>query len=230
MSFSNHSDGLAFIAKNSLIHGDIKPSNILISSEDENFTAFICDFGLTGQSGGTALYIAPEGLLQGLRVIEKTDVYSFAIMVLFLLFRTDLALKLILLPITSCLDDFRENLKNFALLEIIFRSLRKEPSARPDLQEWKDFLSNSQNCGWLQDKITTEYLESFDINLECLKLAEKSESVFLYEITSYLNDYSQNLENEMNDAWKMSDAKSRFENISFTMLNSGSKVISEGEI
>ena len=57
------------------------------------------DFGLTGKSGGTPIFMAPEGLDKDSRVVGKTDLYSFAIMVLFLMFPAELAIKFLFLPI-----------------------------------------------------------------------------------------------------------------------------------
>ncbi|KAI9127805.1 hypothetical protein K1719_000798 [Acacia pycnantha] len=101
--------GLAFIHEKKHVHGNIKPSNILLSSEME---PVISDFGLDrlrpadsmvnrgtqpdllphmGSSSGTHQmwpYQAPESLLQSVQVQQpkaKWDVYSFGIVLLELL-------------------------------------------------------------------------------------------------------------------------------------------------
>ncbi|KAH9294533.1 hypothetical protein KI387_040263 [Taxus chinensis] len=82
--------GLAYLheeCRECIIHFDIKPENILL---DENFNAKVSDFGLAKLINrdesevitmlrGTPGYMAPE--LLNLQVTEKSDVFSFGIMV-----------------------------------------------------------------------------------------------------------------------------------------------------
>ncbi|BAS87287.1 Os03g0839700, partial [Oryza sativa Japonica Group] len=76
----------------SVIHGDVKSSNILLS---EDFQAQLCDFGLAKQVSastprltctditGTFGYLAPEYFSHG-KVNEKIDVYAFGVVILVL--------------------------------------------------------------------------------------------------------------------------------------------------
>ena len=89
------------------------------------------DFGLTGKSGGTPLFMAPEGLDKGSRVVVKTDLYSFSMTVLFLLLPVDLALKLLFLPIEENWHVFNESLTRFPLLFWIYLNSSSDPEARP---------------------------------------------------------------------------------------------------
>eukprot|EP00250_Pteridium_aquilinum_P033212 c5325_g1_i1 orf=149-2830(+) len=84
--------GLAYLheeCKNTIIHLDIKPQNILL---DEDFVAKVSDFGLSRLMGrnethvvttmrGTPGYLAPEWLTEG-AISEKCDVFSFGMLLL----------------------------------------------------------------------------------------------------------------------------------------------------
>ena len=85
--------------KLNLIHRDLKPSNILIS-EDKH--AKICDFGIAKCFSldsitytyeiGTWKYIAPEILYQDTHYDEKVDVFSFGVVLHFILSNGNLPL------------------------------------------------------------------------------------------------------------------------------------------
>ena len=75
------------------------------------------DFGLTDKSGGTPIFMAPEGLDQDSRIIRKTDSYSYAVTVLFLMFPAELVIKLLFLPIENW--EQSKSLSRFTLLLLI---------------------------------------------------------------------------------------------------------------
>ena len=112
----NFLGAIVYIADQNLIHGDIKPGNILVSNRGGRLRAFVADFGLTGKSGGTPIFMAPEGLNTDSRIKVKTDLYSFAIMVLFLMFPAELAIKLLFLPIEENWEELNKSLSKFSLL------------------------------------------------------------------------------------------------------------------
>ena len=89
--------GMCLLHSVGIVHGDLKPQNVLVAND---FTAKLTDFGMsvvTGKAatmsnmsdsdnkdgyfaGGTAGYMAPELLDVSVRISEKTDVYSFGIL------------------------------------------------------------------------------------------------------------------------------------------------------
>ncbi|KAJ7277827.1 kinase-like domain-containing protein [Mycena rebaudengoi] len=89
--------GLNYLHDQGIVHGDMKPSNVLI---DDDETPLICDFGIsqllgsrgyTTASVGTRAYIAPELRDKFLRqqrpetgawTTKESDMYSFGILVL----------------------------------------------------------------------------------------------------------------------------------------------------
>ena len=79
--------GLADLAANGWIHGDIKPENLLISPEGH---ATLLDLGFARRPGetlpgvegwilGTAAYLAPEAFVEGMRMDFRSDIYSLGV-------------------------------------------------------------------------------------------------------------------------------------------------------
>jgi len=214
-------DALIYIASKELIHGDIKPGNILVSTRDGRLRAFVGDFGLTGKSGGTSIFIAPEGLDKDSRIIGKTDLYSFAVTVLFLMFPVDLVVNLLYLPIFKDLEIFRQSLPRFPLLESIFEGLRWDPEKRLTLQSWTSILTTMQNLdkNMLTEKLNSDILGKEGVVLYPINKALENEGGFYYYFVTFFGFEMNSSKVNKNNVWKMTTAKSHMENLSSIYCN-----------
>ena len=215
---------MIYIASEELIHGDIKPGNILVSKRDGRLRAFIGDFGLTGKSGGTSIFMAPEGLNKDSRIIGKTDLYSFAITVLFLMFPAELAINLLFLPIEENLICLRLSLSRFPLLRWIITSISIYPEKRINFDSWLVMIEEMKNFdkNWLKSRINSEILERNGVDFGHLnKALEKEGGLFFYILDYFGYDIRSSLVNE-NEAYKMSTAISQRQKLS--LLESNSKI------
>jgi serine/threonine protein kinase len=85
--------GLEYLHSCSIVHGDLKPQNVLLRSAGTDRRGYVCklgDFGLSRMltesqthvntgSYGTVTHAAPELLLEG-RLTKASDVFAFAIL------------------------------------------------------------------------------------------------------------------------------------------------------
>lgn len=80
---------MMLLHKHNIIHGDLKPSNILL---DENFYPYLTDFTdpkmFDGELPYTPIYSAPE-VLKKQQFSEKSDVYSFGMIMYNVVTETD---------------------------------------------------------------------------------------------------------------------------------------------
>ena len=220
-----------FIAENQLIHGDIKPGNILVSHRDGRLRAFVGDFGLTNKSGGTPIFMAPEGLNKDSREIGKTDLYSFAVTSLFLLFPAEIVIKLLFLPISEEVEMFRRSLPKLPLLGVIFDTLATDSDERPGFEKWSKILEEIEDFDktFLSGKITREDLENRGIDLHPMRLAEEREMGSIVAMLEYFGfDIRSRRVNE-NEAWPMSAAVSHFEKLTLETLNKTANNLSKSK-
>ena len=223
---------LIYIASQTQIHGDIKPGNILVSNRDGRLRAVVGDFGLTGKSGGTPIFMAPEGLNKDSRVVGKTDLYSFAVTILFLMFPVDFALKLLFIPIAENSDELIEILSRFPLLFWIYVCLSSNPEARPDLENLNDLIEEIRKFdeNWLNGKITVEILEENEIDLQLLNKGLENEGAFYFFILDHFGDDIRSSQVNENEAYKISTAISQVENLSILQSKAQLTPISKGNI
>ncbi|OHT06153.1 hypothetical protein TRFO_25954 [Tritrichomonas foetus] len=131
--------GMSHLHQKGIIHRDLKPENILLDSENH---VKICDFELstisteTTHTGGvgTLLFMAPEILNEEEHYTNKVDVYSFGIVLYFILSHSSLP-KLSIgkiaqgheIPIPSNINSFYR--------EIISQCLSFQPNDRPSFSK-----------------------------------------------------------------------------------------------
>lgn len=140
-------DCIAYVHQRSVVHGDITPSNVLVSWDG---TVKLLDFGIGSSSSspsrfrwGTPLFSAPEVLLRG-ETSPASDVFSLGTTAVYLLTgeipKIDvdaddgetMAAKWQSLA-ERCIEDI--SLKKWVLL-----ALRTDPRQRPSAQKWRDTM------------------------------------------------------------------------------------------
>ena len=190
------------------------------------------DFGLTGKSGGTSIFMAPEGLNKDFRIVGKTDLYSFAVTILFLMFPVDFALKSLFIPIAENSEALVEILSRFPLLFWISLCLSSNPEARPDLENWNDLIEEIRKFdeNWLKGKITVEILEENEIDLQLLNKGLENEGGFYFFILDHFGYDVRSSQINENEAYKISTAISQIENLSLLQSKAQLTPISKGNI
>jgi eukaryotic-like serine/threonine-protein kinase len=129
--------------RSGLVHRDVKPANVLLTTEGK---AKLADFGLVrrhnelGPSGakvaGTPTYMAPE-LFTGGAASPKSDIYAVGVMFYYLIsarlpFAADRISRLIRLHRLEAVPDIREIVPDLdeRVTDILARCLAKDPAAR----------------------------------------------------------------------------------------------------
>ena len=189
------------------------------------------DFGLTGKSGGTPIFMAPEGLSKNARIVKTTDLYSFAVTTLFLMFPADLVTKLLFLPMTQNWEKFQDSLSDFPPILWILNTLCSNPEERADFDSWKIILQEIKTFDkyWLTGRIGSEILEENGIDLTPLgDVVEKESGIYYYILDYFGHDIRSSQVNE-NEAYKMTTAISQIQNISLLRSKVELGLISKGK-
>ena len=190
------------------------------------------DFGLTGKSGGTPIFMAPEGLNKDSRLVEKTDLYSFAVMILFLMFPTELVIQLLFLPIEENWEELTESLSDFPILLWIINSLVPDAGDRADFDTWKIIIQEikSFDKDWLRGQINSDILQQNGVILAHLNNAlDKEGGLYFYILDHFGYDIRWSQVNE-NGAYKMSPSISQKHNLPVFQFNTDVGKISQGKI
>ena len=153
--------------------------------------------------------MAPEGLDKDSRIVEKSDLYSFAITVLFTMFSGDLAIKLLFFPIAENMETFIKSLSRFPLLRCISESLRSDPEARVDFDSWSIAINEMRknfDKNLLMTKINSQTLLENRVHLDILnQTVEKEAGLYFYILDHFGYEISSSKVNE-NEAYKLSKA------------------------
>lgn len=83
VGFAKALAGISYIHERGLVHGDLKPENLIVSKHNDKITAKILDFGFagaisSGKGRGSIGYMAPE-IFRGRKLDIRTDLYSIGV-------------------------------------------------------------------------------------------------------------------------------------------------------
>ena len=176
--------------------------------------------------------MAPEGLDKNSRIVEKTDLYSFAVTVLFTMFSADLAIKLLFFPIAENSEIYVKSLCRFPLLQCILRSLRSDPKTRVGSNIWSIAIDEMKNfdTNLLKEKFSSEALFEKGVDLDLLNQNVEREAVLYFYILDHFGlEISSSKVNE-NEAYKMSKAISYEKNDSMPHSRRHHGTVSDGEL
>jgi serine/threonine protein kinase/formylglycine-generating enzyme required for sulfatase activity len=138
-------DALDYAHQRGVIHRDVKPANILLSSEGQ---VVLSDFGLAmlrnrvsqvtmGHSFGTPEYIAPEQAIDSRAAVPQSDIYALGAILYEIVanrppFYAESPLSLALMHVNEDPTPPRQYAPNLptAVEAVILRSLAKEPEGR----------------------------------------------------------------------------------------------------
>jgi serine/threonine protein kinase len=194
-------DAFSFAHSRGIIHGDIKPSNIIVQADD---TPKILDFGIakvlqtsmyltrTGKKIGSLLYMSPEQIL-GKTIDVRSDIYSLGILLYEMLtgyypYDTDtnsdymIQNAIVNEPMIPPLEKNKNISKT--LNEVILKAVDKNPDNR--FNTCREFLLA------LENKISGErIIESEPADLTNLPFLENNNNFIENPVTGYICNFCE---------------------------------------
>ena len=161
---------LSYAQQRGVVHRDLKPDNIFVSRDG---VVKVGDWGLsrsieddsgltkTGMIVGTPEYLAPERIL-GKAVEPASDLYALGCTIYEIVSGHTPFGKLAIVDLLRAhldLEPNQLNTRDVRLNKIVIRTMRKDPSKRPSLEEIIDVLKISRTV-----KVTSVTAEAADLN------------------------------------------------------------------
>ncbi|XP_036140373.1 eukaryotic translation initiation factor 2-alpha kinase 1 isoform X2 [Monomorium pharaonis] len=191
-------NGVDYIHSQKIVHHDIKPSNIFISTSGQ-LRIQLGDFGLAcplqkrdnhHSVGGTHVYAAPEQL-QG-KCDPKSDIYSIGVVLIELLISMKTRMELVSIISSLKSGKVPETLKQHKWAQMVKQLVQEDPINRPstsqllqDLNQDKDVIINKleNTIVHLKDDNRTQADQIQMLQQEVALLKEKIQQLSLGNIT-----------------------------------------------
>ncbi len=182
--------GLSYIHAQGVVHGDLKPDNILITAKTKQVK--LIDFGLATltknqqkASAGTLTYMAPEVVAQGKRS-KKSDLYALGLIIYQLLYKGQLPFALSTSAILNFHHDNQLDLSGLSrhpwrdtLSTLLQSLLHKQPSKRP--QDALEILT------------TLNKKEKLKLAVHREAVISTEENIFFQDVSTYLQSTAASL-------------------------------------
>ena len=216
-------NGLEYSHSKYIIHGDINPKNILLSSIGE---VKITDFSLakistsSSELKGYTLPFAPAEVLEGKKPTEKSDVYQLGLTFYVMLtginpfdagsrYETEKRIK------THNPDPPRKNIHGIeGLDDIVIRSLSKDPRGRPSLREFREHIYEFMKKNYNESLTLTEDMDKI-ISITCRHAIMAAKQEDIAECLNALN-YAKE---KIRDPETRAEMKNLIEQIEFRATN-----------
>jgi serine/threonine protein kinase len=150
--------GLTWLHVNELVHGDIKPDNILIFTDRGVPTAKLCDFGMVSLNGtntryGTKTYCMPDVLHKCAHVTMTCDIWAYGLTMIYL-YTGQLAEDN---PIMECraVKLLRKEITNTNLAYVIYSCLTNQPTVFQLLECPGIWGRTTEDRKWRSDLLTS---------------------------------------------------------------------------